>query len=231
MNEMLKAVAAALAGAAAMYYLDPQAGRRRRALVRDQFVSFAHDTGDFARAHAHDVSNRARGLAAGARTGLRFRRSDAGPPSDRTLHDRVRAAIGRAVSHPKAIDAEVQDGHVRLGGDILAAEVDAALAAVRAVPGVGAVTNELMLHEEAGHIPSLQGTPRQARNGSLRRLGPVLVAVAAPVALMAAASLRPAPRRRWTGRAADSMARLARSVRGESRAQRARRRVSELLHI
>ena len=50
-------------GAAIMYFLDPQGGRRRRALVRDQAVSLANQAGDYAGKTARDLSNRATGLA------------------------------------------------------------------------------------------------------------------------------------------------------------------------
>jgi hypothetical protein len=52
-------------GAGLMYFLDPQMGRRRRALVRDKAVSLAHEAQDAADVVRRDVRNRARGLASG----------------------------------------------------------------------------------------------------------------------------------------------------------------------
>jgi hypothetical protein len=52
-------------GAGLMYILDPRMGRRRRALVRDQATHLVHEAQDAAGAVARDVTNRARGLAAG----------------------------------------------------------------------------------------------------------------------------------------------------------------------
>jgi hypothetical protein len=53
------------AGAGLMYLLDPQQGRRRRALVRDQAVRLAHEAQDTAEVVGRDMRNRARGLASG----------------------------------------------------------------------------------------------------------------------------------------------------------------------
>ena len=54
-------------GAAVMYFLDPQGGRRRRALVRDKAVSYANQAGEYADKTARDIGNRATGLAHEAR--------------------------------------------------------------------------------------------------------------------------------------------------------------------
>jgi hypothetical protein len=52
-------------GAGLMYVLDPQMGRRRRALARDQFVRLAHEAEDAAGVVARDMRNRAQGVASG----------------------------------------------------------------------------------------------------------------------------------------------------------------------
>lgn len=54
-------------GAAAMYLLDPQQGRRRRALIRDQLTHARRVVRERASGTARDLGNRARGLAAEAR--------------------------------------------------------------------------------------------------------------------------------------------------------------------
>lgn len=59
------------AGAALTFILDPSSGRRRRALVRDQFVHAGHKTRDVVEGKAADLSNRARGLVAEARGAYR----------------------------------------------------------------------------------------------------------------------------------------------------------------
>jgi CBS domain-containing protein len=49
-------------GAGLMYMLDPDVGRRRRALVRDKAMKYSNRTGRFVGKVGRDMSNRARGL-------------------------------------------------------------------------------------------------------------------------------------------------------------------------
>ena len=58
------------AGAALMYFLDPDRGGRRRALLRDKLVGLSNDLGDAAASKARDLRNRAQGLVAEASTAL-----------------------------------------------------------------------------------------------------------------------------------------------------------------
>jgi hypothetical protein len=51
-------------GALAMYYLDPDQGRRRRAVVRDQLVHLRTRVSKEAAGHAKDLQNRAQGRVA-----------------------------------------------------------------------------------------------------------------------------------------------------------------------
>jgi hypothetical protein len=67
-------------GAALMYVLDPERGRRRRAMARDKAVSFANKTGDVVAKRSRDLANRAKGVAAEARSA--FDRED-GDGADR----------------------------------------------------------------------------------------------------------------------------------------------------
>ncbi len=63
-STFLMGVATGLAlGAIAMFILDPQQGRRRRALARDKMVHYGREVGDFASRTTKDLSNRAYGLA------------------------------------------------------------------------------------------------------------------------------------------------------------------------
>jgi len=54
-----------------MYFLDPDQGRRRRAMVRDQMVHAAHKTGDAVDATSRDIANRAKGAVAELRGRLK----------------------------------------------------------------------------------------------------------------------------------------------------------------
>jgi gas vesicle protein len=139
-------------GAAVAFMADPRAGRRRRALARDQFVRAGRQTRDALDATARDLANRTSGVVAATRGRITDRDVD-----DDRLIERVRARLGRACSHPRAIDVAATDGTVTLRGPILASEVANVLSTVRAVRGVQSVTNELEAHESADGIPALQG--------------------------------------------------------------------------
>lgn len=152
MNQRLTLISGIGLGAALMYVLDPEKGRRRRALVRDQVTHAIHKSRDAVDATARDVRNRARGLVADASS--LFSREVV---SDEVLVDRVRSKMGRAVSHPHAIQVTATEGRVTLSGAILESEVDDLLKCVAAVPGVAAVENHLGAHQRAGDIPDLQG--------------------------------------------------------------------------
>ena len=54
-------------GAGLMFMLDPDRGRRRRALVRNQAVALNRRLGETASATLEDAGNRARGVVAEAR--------------------------------------------------------------------------------------------------------------------------------------------------------------------
>jgi hypothetical protein len=82
-------------GAVLAFITDPGAGRRRRALARDQFVRASRKTRDAVDATARDVANRASGIIAAGRRRWADEKVD-----DRRLRERVRARLGRATSHP-----------------------------------------------------------------------------------------------------------------------------------
>ena len=148
-NSFLAGVAA---GAALTFILDPSSGRRRRALVRDQFARAGHKTRDAADAAAKDLSNRAQGVMAETRSMLRSEHIE-----PYRLVERVRATLGRATSHPGAIDVFAADGGaVILEGPILTAEADRVISAAYSVPGVGRVIDHLERHETSDGVPSLQ---------------------------------------------------------------------------
>ncbi len=186
-------------GAGLMYFLDPEKGRRRRALVRDKLVRAAHVSGDAAEATRRDLTNRASGAAALARGVLRR-----GPVDDQVLLERVRAQLGRAVSHPRAIDVGVAEGVVTLRGPILAWEVSRLLRAVERIRGVRDIVNALEEHESAANVPSLQGgsPPPGLRTALLhgqwspttRLMTGLLAAAGTGLALNAGRAFRPAAR-------------------------------------
>lgn len=139
-------------GTAAMFLLDPDRGKRRRALVRDKFALAARKTQDCMEVTGRDLRNRTMGTIAAIQSRLTSEQ-----PDDTVLVDRVCAKVGRNVSHPSAIEVTAQNGNVTLSGPILANEVAPLLSCVKWVPGVKDINNNLEVHEEAGNHPSLQG--------------------------------------------------------------------------
>jgi hypothetical protein len=137
-------------GAGCMYFFDPDLGRRRRTLFSDQWNRACRDLENAADVTLRDLNNRLTGLAAMSRAQER-------DDSDPVLVNRVRSKMGRYVSHPSAIRVTAKDGRVRLSGPVLAREVEALFAAVRAVPGVAHVENNLDAHQSAEGIAALQG--------------------------------------------------------------------------
>ena len=147
-----------IAGALAMYYLDPRTGAYRRSLVRDKAVAAGHEAAWLARAKSKRAADRLKGVVA---TGRLDRVSHRAPESDQQLHERLRARIGRLVSHPRMVQLEVQEGRVRLSGHVLRRELDALLGDIRGMTGVNGVHSELELHERAQDLQNIAAPRRQ----------------------------------------------------------------------
>jgi osmotically-inducible protein OsmY len=141
-----------LIGLGLAYLLDPDRGARRRALVRDKATSTGHKVADGVGAAAADLRNRVGGTAAEVRSRIRGEQV-----SDEILHERVRSALGRAVSSPGAIVVTAHEAKVTLQGPVLEGELDGLLRAVRRVRGVSEVVNELEVHPTADNVPALRG--------------------------------------------------------------------------
>lgn len=146
-----------VAGVAAMYFLDTQSGRRRRALARDKLVRAQHLATDTLHDVEHDVENRSRGLLARAGRLLR-----GGPVEDEVLVERVRAKLGHVCSHPRAIQVTAKgNGCIELKGPVLARERFEILAAISSLPGVRLLDDDLEVHGSAD-VPALAGEARHA---------------------------------------------------------------------
>jgi hypothetical protein len=142
MKNPLGTLGAAAAGALAMYYLDPELGARRRALLAD-LVRSGLPVG---RRHANGSSRPLR------RTYDLATHGD--PRSDAELRDRIRDRLGRLVSHPRAIHIDVEDGVVRLSGRVLAKERDGLLEQVQQMAGVQKLVNAMSAHDLPAEIAS-----------------------------------------------------------------------------
>jgi hypothetical protein len=154
LNKIKNSLTLAGVSAGLMYLFDPNLGKRRRSLVRDQIVHGMKKLRRAADVTLSDMENRAYGTYCECRS--LFRRADS---SDDIVADRVRSKMGRYVSHPAAIDVEVYDGRITLSGPILADEVPALLNVVKTINGVEEVENCLDVHDSAD-ISALQGGTR-----------------------------------------------------------------------
>jgi uncharacterized membrane protein len=154
---------AAAVGAVSMYLLDPDHGRRRRAVMRDRLASGMSRLDGAASVASRDLRNRARGLVHEVRA--RFTEEEV---PDEILCERVRSRLGWAVSHPGAIEIAALSGRVTLSGAVLEREYVRLLRTVWAVRGVADVEDRLAVYENAAGIAALQGNGK-ARE---RRFGP-----------------------------------------------------------
>ena len=152
MNAALAASAALGAGAGLMYLFDPDRGACRRARMKDGVTHTIHKTGVAAGSTSRDLANRARGLF--AQTSSIFKSGDT---DDDTLEARVRSRMGRAVSHPGAVEVTAREGVVKLRGQILSHEVESMISCIRSTPGVHGIDNQLRIHNSPGDLPGLQG--------------------------------------------------------------------------
>lgn len=154
MNRPLNTLGALAAGALAMYYLDPELGARRRALLADLVRS--------------GLPGERRTAAARSRQARRayLRATHADPRSDAELRDRIQMRLGRMVSHPGAIRIDVDNGVVRLSGRVLAKERDGLLAQVQDMPGVQKLVNAMTAHDNPQEIAARSdpGVSQEAAN-------------------------------------------------------------------
>ncbi|MBC5781834.1 BON domain-containing protein [Ramlibacter sp. USB13] len=135
MNKPLATLGAAAAGALAMYYLDPDLGARRRALLADLVRG--------------GLPGEARRVGRGRlarRAPLQVPAGD--PRSDAELRDRIQQALDRMVSHPRALHVAVEEGVVRLSGRVLASEREGVAAQVQRMPGVRKLVNATTAHDD-----------------------------------------------------------------------------------
>lgn len=138
MNKHVATLGAAAAGALAMYYLDPELGARRRALLADLVRG--------------GLPGERRGAAHARRARLRAGHAD--PCSDAELRDRIRDALDRMVSHPRALNVEVDQGVVRLSGRVLVKEREGVLHQVQRMPGVQRLVNATSAHDDPQELAS-----------------------------------------------------------------------------
>jgi hypothetical protein len=136
------------------YFLDPQAGARRRAEVRDRLLAFFRRRGRDLEGVKRSVQTDAQGLVQKAK------HRDERPkpePDDATLAQKVESEIFRDADLPKGqINVNAEDGVVILRGEVERPElIDDLEQKTRSVQGVKGVENLL-------HLPGAEVEMHQA---------------------------------------------------------------------
>ena len=157
LSPVLTAVGGFVAGSVMMYLLDPSRGRRRRAVLRDKGIHFAK----LAKNRIGKTTRYTRAKATGLISQTRSMLHGNDHASDAQVRERVRSALGRVVSHPRAITVDVGGGVVTLGGSILADEVKPLITTALRLKGVERVINRLEPHDSSSAVPALPGSARQ----------------------------------------------------------------------
>jgi osmotically-inducible protein OsmY len=113
MSRLFTLLLGAAAGAAVSHFLDPQSGRRRRHMVRDQALAKVRSGTGEAVTTASYAAGKAKGAVASATpSGTRLEDAD-----DVTLARKVESEIFRAPDAPKGdVSVDVQAGVVHLRG-------------------------------------------------------------------------------------------------------------------
>src|SRR5207245_1201359 len=104
---------ALLVGAGLMYFLDPARGRKRRARMIEAANHAQRIERELVGKAVRDAQHRARGVTE------RIKHPLASEVSDGVLRGRARAALGRVVSHPGAIEIEVLERRAVMRGPVL----------------------------------------------------------------------------------------------------------------
>jgi uncharacterized membrane protein len=182
MAKTIRSLGSALTGAVAavgvMYYFDAGSGQRRRAQLAERSLRSSRYWLSRLRFAGRDLASRAGGVGARAASLLRLREV-----TPEIVAERVRAAMGRVVSHPGAVQVSVDEIHrVVLRGAVLAWEHAPLCREVLGTPGVRELRDELVAYESAEQVCAPQGgRPRRARELLQDRWSPgtrLLMAVA-----------------------------------------------------
>lgn len=130
-------------GAAIMYVLDPDEGRRRRATARARAVRYRNDLGELRTGPTRfyrRVQGRARGFVYRSRSQVRTE-----TVNDQLLAARIRSRLGHVVDRPDALIVQVDQGDVRLTGTVAPGELAGLIKAVCTVPGVEELSHEVQV--------------------------------------------------------------------------------------
>lgn len=151
MSTFTKTMGAATVAGLLVYFLDPDTGRRRRALVKDRAVKLVKEADRAIGKASRDLSNRARGTVAEARSLLPLR-----VVSDEVLVEQVRARMGRVASFPHFVEVSSRDAVITLRGAVLESELEDLLSTISAIRHVSSVRNDLRAYKRPQDIPGIQ---------------------------------------------------------------------------
>jgi osmotically-inducible protein OsmY len=134
-----------------MYFLDPQHGERRRAMVRNKANQFVNDIDESINIALQDARNRARGVL----SEMTARLSDERTP-DWILEERLRSNLGRTGRYTRGINIRADQGRIYLSGPALREDQDTLVKAAMRTRGVHGVENQLQVFDNPQDIPALQ---------------------------------------------------------------------------
>ncbi len=162
------ALLGALAGAALMYLLDPQEGRRRRALARDKGLHYVRRSGVLATRAGRNLAGRLRGLIHTLEKRMPWYELEPVPEDDQFIKDRVQSRLGRERDLPlHAVNFDCTDGIVRIRGTVPDAESarrlverTAAVEGVRAAVSLMRTPDGVPVGGIAGNVDAVLGQPR-----------------------------------------------------------------------
>ncbi len=141
-------------GAGLMFILDPDRGRRRRALARDKIVRLGKGAAWHANKQLRNAANHVTGTV--AEYGSKVRDRFSGIEDDQLVR-RVGAQVGHVVSHPGALGITAENGKVTISGPILRSEVDVLKKRLDETRGIRECVLQLDIHESGENVPGLQG--------------------------------------------------------------------------
>ena len=146
MSKFVRIVGIGAAAAAAMYLLDPDRGRSRRAKLSDQAAALARKTEEKGRAKAEYQKGVVQGLAHDLTEPFRPQPEF----DDETLRQKVKSeAIGRWGGPKKDLEVDVDHGVVTLKGNLDAEHVDELIRLIKGVPGVASVNDQLIVPQRS----------------------------------------------------------------------------------
>jgi len=146
MSKFVRIVGIGAAAAAAMYLLDPDRGRTRRAKLSDQAAAMARRAEEKARAQAEHQKGVVQGLAHDLTEPFRPEPDF----DDETLRQKVKSeAIGRWEGPKSDVEVDVESGVVTLKGNVDSQNVDQLIRLVKGVPGVASVTDQMSVPQRS----------------------------------------------------------------------------------